>query len=512
MKKNYRFIQFTTLLILIILFACQKEKTTTVSELEQRINQNRQDNFNSFLLDKIKQNKIVMLGDHEHGHGLYSRIVIDFLKYWLDQIEHEENKSIPFRMALFLEHDSLTNQRLYRFFQSGNLMDFIEPEDFAVDFTIDKIEFFHDLRDIRWRIQERNHTAPSDNKIHFEIIGPERIPSTVEESQNEPEIFSIEQRDKFSAEQVHRYLEIHPGCRAFIFYGAAHLFRRSWPKSTPPYYTYTLAYHLTEKYTNHGGCYTIFQYNLGAESGLPPVFDKPSHSYALENQYLTGLKFDLPRFPYDADASFFLDDFSKPAVHINQVPTNNFFNLFLDCLEIYLKNPDNPGNKLLINAAVQYLQMLSGFPVSKIEFDDEEVIYNLLIDWKMWYLQNGFDPIFWTRGYQFLLEPFRLYRQNPNQENRLQIEQVLKKLSGSVPDTTRDDPAEQVRIWLRHLEQNKIPIMAPRLIQICWVGNADEQRQAIIELKKLTGESFNTAKEWTKWWRKKVALINRMMN
>ena len=54
--------------------------------------------------------------------------------------------------------------------------------------------------------------------------------------------------------------------------------------------------------------------------------------------------------------------------------------------------------------------------------------------------------------------------------------------------------------------------MAPRLIQICWVGNADEQRQAIIELKKLTGESFNTAKEWTKWWRKKVALINRMMN
>ena len=283
------------------------------------------------------------------------------------------------------------------------------------------------------------------------------------------------------------------------------------PTSHPGRRSHTLAYFLTDRYLDHGGCYTIFQYNLRAESQLPQIFNKPKRSYAIENKYLEGLKIDLPRFPYDADASFFLDDFSERAVHITQVPTNNFINLLLDCLDFYLKNADKPGNKLVISAAVQYLQMVSGFPIGKIEFDDVEVISSLLNDWKMWYLQNGFDPVFWTHGYQFLVEPFRLYRQNANQENRLQIEQALKKLSGSAPDTTRDDPAEQVRAWLRHLETNRIPILAPRLIQISWVGNENEQRQAILELKKMTGENFNTAKEWTNWWRKKLVLIDRIM-
>jgi len=510
MKKSYLLTQFVAILVVLIFFACQKEMPSLDAPLEQRIKQHGQDDLNSFLLNKIIRNKIVMLGDHEHGQGLYSRIVTEFLYSWLNKIEQDQSQQLPRRLTLFLEHDSLTNQRLYQFFYSGNLMDFIEPEDFVVSFTVDKVEFIYDLSDIYYYIKELNDTSPLKNKIHFQIIGPEKIPDVKEDSLENPVVLAVGERDKYSADQICRYLETHPNSRAFIFYGAAHLFRKGMPTSHPGRSSYMLAHYLTDEYQNRGGCYTIFQYNLRANTSLPQILSKPGRNYALENQYLKDLKFDLPRFPYDADASFFLNDFYYRAAHLGQVPTNNFINLFLECLPIYLKNPDRPGNDLVIRVAVQYLQMVSGFPTHKIDFENMDVLQHYVNEWKMWYLQNGFDPITWTNSYQFLLKPFRIYRQTPDQQNRLEIELALKKLLGTAPDTLVSEPDEQVYVWLRHIDRNRIPVLVPRFIQIMWVGTEDEQRRAGTELTKLTRQNFRTAKEWAIWWRKKVELVRKL--
>jgi hypothetical protein len=233
MKKFYLIAQITAILLIITFFACHKESPSDNSIIGQRIKQSSKYDLSAFLLDKITENRIVMLGDHEHGQGLYSRPVIDFLNYWLDNIEQNRDQEIPQRITLFLEHDSLTNQRLYRFFYTGNLINFIEPEDFVVSFSVDKVEFIYDLRDIHYRVKELNDTVSYEHKVHFQITGPEKIPILTEDSPEKQAVFSIEERDKYSADQICRFLEAHPDHRAFIFYGAAHLFRKGYPTSHP---------------------------------------------------------------------------------------------------------------------------------------------------------------------------------------------------------------------------------------------------------------------------------------
>ncbi|UCE05158.1 MAG: hypothetical protein JSW07_16275, partial [bacterium] len=496
MKKLYLITQTVTIMLVVIFFGCQREIASVDSLLEQRIKQYGQFDLNIFLLNKISTNKIVMLGDHEHGQGLYSRVVINFLTYWLDEVKQNGDQKIPKKITLFLEHDSLTNQRLYRFFNTGNLMDFIEPEDFAVSFSIDIVEFVHDLRDTHYRVKKLNDIVSSKDKIHFQIIGPEKIPEITEDSLKKQELISIEDRDRYSADQICSYLEAHPDHRAFIFYGAFHLFRKGMPTSHPGQSSYMLAHYLTDEYQDRGGCYTIFQYNLRDNTRLPQIFNNPKRSYAIENQYLQDIKFELPRFPYDSDASFFLNDFYERAVHIGRVPTNNFINLMLDCLPVYLQNPGRPGNDLVIKAVFQYMQMVSGFPANKIDLEDMDVIQQYLNEWKIWYMQHGFDPVTWTKGYQFLLKAFRVYRQTPDEQNRFRIELALKSLSGASPDTLAGEPDEQIRVWLRHLERNKIPVLAHLLIQIMWLGTKDERERACEELQKLTEQNFGTAREW----------------
>ena len=509
-KTFFLILAFGFFFLTTFLFTCKNETPSSSSQIKRQIKQHSQIDLNAFLLDKISNNRIVMVGDHEHGQGLYSRTVTHFLNYWLTKIEDDDDKNIPRSITLFLEHDSLSNHRLYHFFESGNLMDVIEPEDFVVSFSIDKVEFLYELRAIHQRINERNKMIASDTKIQFQVFGPEKIPTIEAESPGRQEVISLAERDKYSADQVYQYLESHPDHRAIIFYGATHLFRKPWFKSTPPYYSYLLGYYLSKKYKKPGGCYTIFQYNLRADSNLPQIFRQLKHSYAIENQYLAGHNFEGLQFIDDSDATLFLDEFYKPAAFISQVPTNQFIKLFLDCLPVYLENPDSPGNNLVIAAACQYLQMVSGFPPNMMELEDIDSIQQYLNDWKMWYLQAGFDPVTWTKGYQFLLSPFRVFRQAPDNQNRVKIESALKNFVGTTLDTLVNDPDEQIRVWLRFLERNRIPILTPRLIQIMWAGTDGEIIMACDELEKLTGQQFQTAKEWTTWWQRKEEIVEKL--
>jgi len=185
-------------------------------------------------------------------------------------------------------------------------------------------------------------------------------------------------------------LEAHSDHRAIVFYGAPHLFRKPWFKSTPPYYSYLLAHYLTQEYGKDEGCYTVFQYNSRTDSSLPGIFRQVKRTYAIENKYLRSLDSDSLKFVDDSDAAFFLYEFYRPAIHISQVPTNQFIKLFLDCLPLYLRNRDKPGNEFVIQAACQYLQMVSGFPAYEMSLENTITIQQYLTEWKMWYLQNGF--------------------------------------------------------------------------------------------------------------------------
>ena len=83
----------------------------------------------------------------------------------------------------------------------------------------------------------------------------------MEDSLENQVVVAVGERDRYSSDQICRYLETHPHNRAFIFYGAAHLFRKGMPTSHPGRISYMLAHYLTDEYQNRGGCYTIFQYN-----------------------------------------------------------------------------------------------------------------------------------------------------------------------------------------------------------------------------------------------------------
>ena len=122
-------------------------------------------------------------------------------------------------------------------------------------------------------------------------------------------------------------------------------------------------------------------------------------------------------------------------------------------------------------------------------------------DWKKWYDSATIDVV---EDIESLAIWNRLLDRMSNARGRYVnwYENLLATSLGIPPIfdtlTSTDDRIEAYRIYMG---MNREDIFVKHLVHLLWVGTDEEIEKAIAILKSTTGQDYETARNWTKWWR-----------
>ncbi|MCP4685278.1 MAG: hypothetical protein GY867_07495, partial [bacterium] len=215
---------FVGFALLIAISSCGERDVE--GELRDHIAENARYDVNQFVLEKLEQNRIVMLADAGHGVRLYLQSVIGILNHWLDTNIARAGSGDPIcrNVILVLELDSLWVEAVEEYGESNDPDDVLYIGHLATEiFTTAKLEFYLDLGDLRRRIDEYNQSCSQDQPLNLSLFGPEKPIDMDNWSAEKREQFFVYERDEYSSQRLTAHLEQHPESRALVFYGNAHL-------------------------------------------------------------------------------------------------------------------------------------------------------------------------------------------------------------------------------------------------------------------------------------------------
>ncbi len=468
-------------------------------------------NVNQFLLDKLEQNRIVMLADAGHGRSLYLQTVISFLNYWLDSLETSTNTDLrlPAKLILVLETDSAEGTRLERFFKTGNIYDAMDIRlATATQFSWEKVEFYSDLRDIWLRAGKYQAGQSNTRNFLFEICCPESTIDAQLWSRARGAQFFFHERDEYSSSQIIARLDSDPEAKALIFYGAAHLNRERTVKMADSLRAegYFMAHYLQERYGDKTGLYTVFQLPISEARAYSMLFDAPGSTYAIDNSVIAGAN-SLERMATNTHGgSIFWYCSPSPSVPVARTSTMNLAKFLAQRLDI-LANIDNEFNRMGMNEAMRFLHTISGVPLSPIRWHDSLEVSQVLHRWLTWSDTAHVDAVrditslaLWKRLVDNMAGEDRTYTSA--------YETLIGWWAGFTPyhDTTMT-PRERADECWQFIQTNRSRIVINNLIPILWLGNPDEIAKAKDALTKETGLHWSTAKEWTLWWRRNYVAL-----
>jgi hypothetical protein len=488
------------------------------------------DSLNALLMANVKDKRIVMIADGGHGHGYYMEKVTSFLGRWIrESTLPPVDSRTPSSLILFLEIDQPHEQDLNGYFASGNLDPLLARRlDGGIKwgeaaFTADDLRFYHELRDIRIEIDRRNQDRPR-NKLELKIVGAEEEPPFTYEEKltTSPDKFEkmtflyfAEKRDRLSSMRIKRTLDQNPRARGLVFYGESHLARAREDKSAvvrlgrssssiPPLYEYYLAHYLDSIFGRDK--VAVFKYGL-ARGG-----NDISKSGSL-----------VERFRPQKEAADYVICLDKPQPSpcpIRFLRSSTVLNTLLQAMNNYNRGQAKVDQRLAVLYGWQlYLQFLHTYlyadPSHRAEIDS---ISDLLT----------------TGGYRSIPEVARiadgLIRSFDAVENvermntwltreglpdsSLYVPMVRGILRG-LPSTTGrfrwtglSLPPELSKYTLSSAEEQAFATREKELIQyslinLLWLATPAEKEKAARALRKITGQRFTEAIDWSTWWEAK---------
>lgn len=482
------------------------------------------DSLTSLALKSIETKKIVMLGDAYHGNLYYSKMVIDVLNAWLDELENNSiNKLLPHKLFLFLETDSISFANFNQVLENGISENTLK---YSIDMvtkyggweknSVDIIQFQLTLREILQRITEINK-ANSTNKIELVVHGPEGIPpfgfSTIikrgnEKYQKEKFIWFAKERDRTSSNNIIKLLDSENEFKALIFYGTAHLIRKQIDKAQwsgipnqEPIFEYYLAHFLDEHF-GRDKVDIFFPYNSFHTAG----------NYI--EKYLT-----------NKDESDYL-------LYCNVIPENPFsiylvnnkikLKAIAELIDTYKKSSKDDDMKLFI----EYSRMFYNHVRRSYLYYD--TYYKSKIDSLVYYPTHYKDMelvyINTKRISDELISEFdvikniekidKWFARSNFPNDSLLFQMVAKPIIYNLPKDTisgifyNELRNSYSRNYFNAFELNQISKRIEELkiyyaINLMWVNTAEENHKLFYYLKGKTGYNFTTIKDWNElWWRK----------
>ena len=480
-------------------------KVQNEQNLRQLISQNSTYDINRFVLEKLEENRIVMLADGGHGESLYMQRVIGFLNYWTDKIENPTNAydSIPHDIIFIMESDSNYINRIESFFDSGNIVDVLKFGAFSSEkFTTSNIEFYSDLGRLKERIDEYNLNRDETRKIEFDLFGPEKAIDLRNWSFQKRSSFFLYEREEYSSDQITRILAEHPQAKALIFYGANHLkegeiLKRSGDQEAKGFY---LAHYLREYFGEAGGIYTVNQVRPAAWKYYPHISEGPESTYVFDNSFLRGSKLNKDKVYDFTDATITIIENQEPPRAIRWIVSEKMIDFIMKNIRQSM-NIENDFHRYGLAGAIQYLLMASGKEYEIFAQDDQHHAEILVKQWEAWYDSASFDIVgdienmtLWERLLNLMADSGGEYIDS----YELSVAKTISRkpfFDSTMSSQMRTEYYEDL------LQEKRKQIVVENLIHLLWVGTDEEKERAISVLRNMTGENLATAKEWMVWWR-----------
>ena len=524
------------LMILSGLFGCSEHQNYNKLLVDQIKTTFSTDSLNTVVLENLRNKKIIMMGDAHHQHGQYMRSVTGVLDHWLDQLEKEKaagpgaeqkakqlERPLPRKLYLFLEADSIRMDAIHRYIQTGDistLLMFTLDREYRYGHqpggtSVDIIEFLNDLK----RIHERVNTLNALDATHpydFQIIGAESIPpfdrpqwtkdtSVYRKRLQEFEKTKFEwfayKRDELSSNNIRKILSENPEHKALIFYGGGHLLRGrqnkagiggAAPQGIDTAYGYFLVSYLDQFFSRDSVAVFFTVHRPGSEHPemqelehrtlspdyriyCNPIPPQQSPLQIINCKTTLQAFFELMK-KYGAGNSEEDRSYSRAYARLlsMQLTRSYLFShvddrRWLDSFRLPVWDPSKPTHAKRIATADKLIKKFDA--IQNISSLDEWIAKPLRDS--VWYLSM--------------------------------LEQVLTNL----PSQGSPSGGEQFKYVLLNeatkskILQHKEDLVEYFLVNLLWIGTADEKEHARNELVKKAGLQLRTEQEWSNWWRSK---------
>ena len=443
---------------------------------------------------ELSLNRIVMLGDFAHEWPLPYHSLISTLSIWLTMIEKgvcDQNN-----LTLFLEEDEQVATFIRQYLKTGDLnpfLDFILPST-----SLERFEFYSDLRRITTRIDSMNGFLPKSRQITFDVQGPEAMnifdPRILDSSETATKLYFLKDRDSLSAMNIITYLKEHPNQKGLVFYGNGHLIKKIVKKNTGGPSTPSLGmgsyigYYLKREYSEDQvltisslarGYFKINFDDFGKNNVLVLSKDVPWKDSQPNDESLQ---------PENFDAFFIRHELVLPSHPLSKVFSSRIITASIKRLEFLEPHRIGPFGRRFYNQAKQALQFLSDTSFSKVE------------EWKDWFTTHPFY------GLEILLsEGYRQQMLNKGTQI-LGTPEFLEYIDNLISlgfDQNVGSPKMSHEEWKKDFDKMWQQVVLLNAIGIYWIGDTDERAKAKSSLVEFSHEHYNDPDKYLKWWRNK---------
>ena len=462
----------------------------------------------SFIVDELTRNRVVMLGDMAHGQWVPRQTVIDALECWFREVTADSTgqDETPRRMGLVLECDSLMLGQIERYMESGDPHDVIVPSMFySPQFTTSSMEFYWRLGCLRDRVDEFNRAAPEDRRIAFAIFPAEHEIDIDNWSIAKRDDYFLHVRDSLSALRVASFLKDAPEYHFLMFYGQAHLQRGLVMKHTDDKAEAGL-YLATYLDTMLPGSFVTIGQAMPDNWG--------SHAYDFVTNYETyalplseaGMEIAKAVAGWNKyDAVVIHSHFRLYGTSIPQIPSLYTARLCVSSLRSTV-DTENDFHRAAWAFMLYYLEVVSGRTPHRVDLTSPDSLTAEAAYWESWIASAPKDIVPQVADLTIFDGILNHLAESPQIQLARQCERRFTSFFPYAPlfptDTqnipTPSERAEQLR---RYLEANRDDLALTELVGLLWVGSKDEAREAEQILQERTGEYLIGRTAWAEWLR-----------
>ncbi len=444
-------------------------------------------NPDKYLAEQIFSKRIVILADYNRHHSSESNhTCVSVLNNWLLAAESKQTKC---NLTLVLEDSPEDAALITDYIKTGNIDTLIYMMD--DNGYIEDLEFYSDLKDFSESV--RQSESFKRNLISFSVKGFEEIGSRppisfMYKTLIERDWWFVNQRDSITSKGIMEYLNSNPDEKALVFYGSAHLIKKRAKKEFATYqlkgdstYGYYIAYYLKNSFGENNV--------LTVSQGLNPAkyLNDDLHMETMQYEFYAKSE-DIPwkiMYPENYDALIVRQErlvFSPHPLYYLLCRAQAE-----DIIRQMKENESIDRFKRTIPVTRNFTWLYFG------------VIFEDAAEFENWYERNRNRIDIKTIDCQKTASRLFAYafRDTSNISIKYQlggIGFILTKLF-PFPDSTN---------WQKYLwPEMKEHVKFINAVGIYWIGYADEKEEAKEFLREFSGEDFESAKEYFRWYRMK---------
>ncbi len=493
------------------------------------------DSLNTILIDNLCRKKVVMIGDAYHEHGAFMRLVTGLLNRWVDTLEAEQKEgaraasaidgsAVPHKLMLFLENDSEHLDLHLRSIRNADaalwLSSMLKLETewghLIGGTSVDVVEFAADLNRIIDRVARLN-AKDSTHPYDFQIVGPEGVPpykpfdrgQTRDTAQLRKKYLEFErtkfnwfahERDQISSNGIWKALTEHPGYKGVVFYGTAHLMRGLQNKADAggracgidTANDYFLVHFLDVYFGRDSVAVFSSKRALGAdESGIAEY----AHNGEMVDYNISCTLVPWGPSPLEIIPSRTVLTAFRELVRDCEKEGNEHGRMFgrAYATRLYLQlKRSNLNNGIATRPLLDSIRVHMR-DTSAVTAANRDVLLDSLI--------AAYDGVSSIDSLQNWIS----IRASDSLLYNEMLNLVIMNIPGADPmyDFWNPIPIHLPLDTAMHafvLAHNR-DLVEYFLVNLLWIGTPDEKTHALAKLTMLTGQSYQTAEEWSKWWR-----------